>query len=169
MNDLILFAILFASVVFLGVFGTIARSKHLMLAVKAAKEGKSKEEIRALINKEPEGPLIQVYRRIAKIIFIGILLYWSNSWFGMTSAGLPSEWQLPIIRLVFGFQATVALFVLMRSVIMIISAFTDSTAITTIGDKNSHWETLETRLLIAACLLSVTAALVPVYFIVKQA
>lgn len=168
MNDLTVFALLFAAVIFLSVFGTILQSRHAMKAVKAVKEGKTKEQVREILKSEPDGAAVQVYARVGKIILVGFLIFWSNAWLGVTAAVIPEPWQTPVFRLTFGFQVFVSALVLLRSLLMIVSTFTESLLLDTIADKNSHWETLETRLILTAFGITFLASILPIYFLIKQ-
>lgn len=168
MNDLRVLALFSAAIIFLGIFGTIVRSRHAMKAVKAVKEGKTKEQVREILESEPDGAVTQVYHRIGKIILVGMLIFWVNAWLGVTGISLPDAWQLPVTQVVFGVQIVVAAIVLLRSLLMIASGFTDSQLLDTIADKNSHWETLESRFIIAAFVVTFLAGILPIYFLIKQ-
>jgi hypothetical protein len=168
MNDLLIFAFFSAAIIFLSIFGTIVRSRHAMKAVKAVKEGKTKEEVRGILKSEPDGPAMQIYQRIGKIILVGILIFWSNAWLGVTGASLPVSWQAPLSQCIFGIQTIVAGIVLIRSVLMLVSAFTESQLLDTIADRNSHWETLESRLIMGAFAFTFLGGILPIYFLIKQ-
>jgi hypothetical protein len=170
MNETTLFGLFFVSIVTLSVIGIIMRARASMKLFKnVKKEDISPAEMRDAFRKEAAHPVWQAYQRTVLLITIAFIGYWYWTWMEVAGQAIPSPWRDYMLYGIFGLQLAIASVIILRTVIMLISTVSNSTAVDPIADPKSSWTMLERKLLFLVFAVTFLAAFVPIYFLVKQA